>query len=503
MNDFAFSLAPGTRLENIEHNYFLVSKSPVRSLRINRSLYSILQKHQAGIPISEIAGGDSGIGEGRLLQIFLFLTYRGYYRLDRLADLKDYPGVSIIIPVRNPSHDLFECLESIAAVDYPADRLEVIVVEDGPPTCKLKSATGNTIIKETAVTMYRQMLPGIREFKYLRLKESRGPGTARNIGAGQATGVILAFLDSDCMADKNWLRECLPFFKADNIGAVGGFVDGYYTKGFLDRYERVSSSLNLGKRLLIEDNTDSALYVPTCNMLVKRRVFQDTGGFKDGMRIGEDVDFCWRMRKLGCTLLYVPLGKVAHKHRNQLLKMLQRRMAYGSSEAVLYHAHRDKKKRFILPIWSALSFLTLAAAILLTHPLPLVLIPLFLGLDLCWKIRAVKNISQGLTLRALLASTLRSHFSFHYYTSFHIVRYYLLLLMGLGFIFHTVWFFGLFLLLFTAAVDYTVKKPGLVFPVYLFYYLLEHLAYQAGVFWGCLKLRDFKSYLPVFSRRLS
>jgi cellulose synthase/poly-beta-1,6-N-acetylglucosamine synthase-like glycosyltransferase len=235
-------------------------------------------------------------------------------------------------------------------------------------------------------------------------------------------------------------------------------------------------------------------------MLVSRKAFNATGGFKDGMRLGEDVDFCWRMRNHGYSLLYVPAGRVAHKHRNQLFQMLRRRSSYGTSEASLYLSHRDKRKRFLIPIWAALSFLALVIAILLKNPYPLASIPLFLGIDFYQKSITLKRFKIRFPFRRIISSTLRSHFSFYYFTSFHLIRYYLILLLGFGFLFHPLFFFCVFALLLTSSVDYVVKKPNLLYPVFLFFYILEHLSYQVGVFWGSLKLKYFGSYIPVFSR---
>jgi hypothetical protein len=90
---------------------------------------------------------------------------------------------------------------------------------------------------------------------------------------------------------------------------------------------------------------------------------------------------------------------------------------------------------------------------------------------------------------------LRSYLASYYFAFFHLVRYYLILLCGLGFLLHSVWFFCGLAVLLTSSVDYCVKRPNLPYPVFLLFYILEHLAYQIGVFWGCLKLRYFRSYL--------
>ena len=219
--------------------------------------------------------------------------------------------VSVIIPVKDQPDEVFKCLQSLKRTHYPQDKLEILVIDDG----------SETIIAQVAES---------REVRVIRQEESKGPAACRNLGAANTRGKILAFLDADCVAGEDWLKEIIPFFRADAVGAVGGYIDGYYPKSLLDRYEAVSSSLNMGKRLQLEGDSDATLYVPTANMVVTREAFLKTGGFKESLRIGEDVDFCWRLRKKGYNLLYVPFGSVAHKHRGQLLPMLKRRDEYGN-----------------------------------------------------------------------------------------------------------------------------------------------------------------------------
>lgn len=481
MKGFGFLLADNTSLREDPDGYFLLSRLPLRMLRLNKPLFKLLSHLQDGGELSGFISQNQGLQEGHLLRVLLSLASRGYLKLDRIAEIEDYPGVSIIIPVRDRPEDLGECLQSIANLKYPKDRLEIIVVDDG----------SKSDISQAATTP---------DVSIIRQAESRGPAVCRNIGAEKADGDILAFLDADCMAGEDWLNEIVPFFRISTAGAVGGYVDGYYKESFLDRYEVVSSSLNMGKRLLLEGSTESSFYVPTANMLVSREAFAKTGGFEGGRRVGEDVDFCWRMRNFGYTLLYVPFGRVAHKHRNRLGSMLKRRSEYGTSEASLYHTHRDKKKKIVISIYAGLSFLAVALAILLMNPYPLIAVPLVFGFDMIRKSTALKKYKMVLPVRQIAYSTFRSYLSFFYFSFFHLVRYYLILILGLGFLLHSLWLFGGLAVLYTSIVDYHVKKPNLNYPVFLFFYLLEHLAYQVGVFWGCLKQRYFGSYIVSFKR---
>ena len=479
MEGFGFSLAENTYLREDPDGYFLLSRLPLRILRINKPLFRLLNHLQAGGELTEFVRQNRGPDEGHLLSILLSLTSRGYLKLERIGEIEDYPRVSIIIPVRDQPEDLTECLQSLANLNYPRDRLEILVVDDGSQSDISQVVTASDV-------------------RVIRMAESQGASACRNTGAKEAKGDILAFLDADCMAGENWLQEIIPFFKTVTVGAVGGYVDGYYKNSFLDRYEEVSSSLNMGKRLLLEGNTESSFYVPTANMLVTREAFMATGGFKIGLHVGEDVDFCWRMRNLGYTLLYAPFGRVAHKHRNHLGKMLGRRSEYGTSEASLYQTHRDKRKTFPISIYAGLSFLALTLSILLMNPYPLCLILLLFGLDLLRKSTTLKKFKMALPLGRIVYSTFRSYLSFLYFAFFHLVRYYLIVILGLGFLLNSLWIFGGLAILCTSMVDYSVKRPNLPYPVFLLYYVLEHLAYQIGVFWGCFKQKYFGSYIIAF-----
>jgi mycofactocin system glycosyltransferase len=479
MDGFGFSLAAGTSLREDPAGFSLVSRLPVRLLRVNRPLFLLLRHIHEGGELSDFVKKNPDLNEGRLLATLLSLVARGYLRLDRIAGIDDYPGISIVIPVRNQPGDLGECLVSLAEMDYPADRLEVIAVDDG----SRKEVAD--IITSSAV-------------KIIREEKSLGPATCRNIGAEASTGDILAFVDADCIAGENWLRETVPFFNAAGVGAVGGRVSGYYHRSFLDHYEAAVSSLNLGNRLLFEGRSASGFYVPTANLLVRRDVFAAVGGFREGMRVGEDVDFSWRLRGLGHTLLYAPFGEVAHKHRNRLDRMLNRRFFYGSSEAPLYRAHRAKRKSLRIPLLSGLSLLAITIAILLLNPYPLCALVPFFASDLWLRSARTKKYDIGTGFWQLIYAGIRSYLSFFYFAFFHLVRYYLILFIGFGFLWHPLWIFGGTALIYASIVDYALKRPALFYPFFLFYYILEHIVYQVGVFWGCLRSRYFGSYRLSF-----
>jgi mycofactocin system glycosyltransferase len=481
MKGLSFSLIESAFLKEDAGQYYLHCMVPLRVLRLNKSLFTLLQYIDNDGDLSDYLKRTPGIDAAKVTRSLLYLVSRGYLELESPAEIEEQPTVSIIIPVKDQPDDIVKCVRALKDLNYPRNKFEVIVVDDGS-----ENSVADTFSPQ--------------DVRVIRQERSLGPAASRNNGAAQARGRVFAFLDADCVAGESWLTELIPFFGADGVGAVGGYVEGYYQGKSLDRYEAVSSSLNMGKRLLLEGNSDSALYVPTANMLVTRTAFEKTGGFNEALFLGEDVDFCWRLRKLGYNLIYAPYGVIAHKHRNDLWPMLKRRFDYGTSEAFLYRTHRDKKKTFLVSLLAALSLLALVLSIVLLSPWPLIGIPVFFGIDLVRRSNMLDKLEMAYPLRELGLATFRNYLSFYYFAFFHLVRYYLIVFIGFGFLWHPLWILGALMLVYASVADYFVKKPHMKFHLFLFFYLLEHLFYQAGVFWGCLKQKYFRCYLLKFSR---
>src|SRR5215467_6472134 len=121
----------------------------------------------------------------------------------------ELPLVSIVVPTRARPEFLRNCLESLITLDYPNDRYEIIVVEDG-------SETGQEVAEEI-----RQRSAVV--VRYRRIPHS-GAATSRNVGLQLATGEIVAFIDDDGMAVPNWLRRHVQGLQEEGVAGVGGRV---------------------------------------------------------------------------------------------------------------------------------------------------------------------------------------------------------------------------------------------------------------------------------------
>jgi len=469
-----FRLASGVRIESTRDGDFLLAERPLRLVRLNAPLLALARRMAAEAiePQSE--------AESRVLETLVkkgFVTRLG----QGLTDLKSLPSVSVIIPVKDRADELRRCLSSLKQLRYPADRLEVLVVDDGSrdATPQVARELGATLLASGAV--------------------GGGPALARNRGAAAASGEIIAFIDSDCTADPDWLADLLPAFAEEQVVAVGGWVDGLYRDAALDRYEAVMSSLNLGRREMAGGAGGDTFYLPSCNLLLRRQAFKAAGGFNSEMQVGEDVDLTWRLRDTGGKILYLPRGTVYHAHRSRLWPFMKRRFEYGTSEGLLQRLHPVRGKRMLLPPMLGLILLCLLLTPLLASPLPLLPALGMLLTDGLRTRRKLHGAGLRLTLHRILAARLRALGSLGYYLGYHLLRYYLPPLLILGFCWPPLTAGLLVLLAGVGLVDYRVRRPQMSLPGFLCCYVLEQLAYACGAFWGCLRLGNFTSYRLRFS----
>ena len=470
----SYRVASGVELVEVRGGPALLTWTPLRLVRVNAPLANLLKGGGDLVPRSS--------GEARVMDALLERGYMAYEPNPGRPD-GGLPSVSVVIPVKDRAEELRRCLESLKRVRYPAEQLEILVVDDG----------SRDETREVARSMGASVIPSGGE--------GRGPAAARTRGASVARGEILAFLDSDCAASEEWLAELAVTFEDPDVAAVGGRVNGMHASSALDRYEAEMSSLCLGAQGRSGQHGKDTFYLPSCNLLVRRRDFVESGGFREELQVAEDVDLSWRLRDRGRRIVYTPAGSIVHEHRNRLGAFLRRRFQYGTSEGLLQILHPERRKRMVLPPALAASVLLLASSWLAASWLPAALGTALIVVDALrfWaKLRRqMLRVSPGRVLRARL----RTLASLVYYVSFHLVRYYgpALVLMGMA------WpRFGALaaaLALWSGAVDYRMRRPALGFPVFFGLYLAEHVAYGAGVFWGCLRRGTFRSYRPVVSAR--
>ena len=211
-------------------------------------------------------------------------------------------GLTIVIPHLNNPEGLDRCLSALTRQVGSLPGFEVIVVDNG-----------SAALPQAVCDKY--------EFARLIQEPTPGPGPARTTGAGQSGADLLAFIDSDCIAGPEWIATITDYFDANpKADVIGGDV----------RIARVDPSRPTsiecyegvyGYRMALYVARDH--YTATCNMAVRRAVFEKVGAFA-GIEIAEDVDWGRRATAIGMRIDYVPQMQIATPARGSFQELTRK-----------------------------------------------------------------------------------------------------------------------------------------------------------------------------------
>jgi len=224
-----------------------------------------------------------------------------------------WPAVSIIIPTQSFDARTKECLAGCEQLDYPD--YEIIIIPD-----ELSSETIDT---------------GRRRW----LAAAVLPGEKKNRGVSIARGEICAFIDSDAYPAPDWLKNGVRYLLSPENGAVGGPNltpphDNLSQKlcGLI-----LSSLLALGKFSLRYRKAKLyyPLELPSCNLLVKKKLFQELKGFNTRLLTAEDASLSFEITRQGYRLVYAPDVVVYHHRRPVFRKYFWQIFCYGRDKRAL------------------------------------------------------------------------------------------------------------------------------------------------------------------------
>jgi glycosyltransferase involved in cell wall biosynthesis len=191
---------------------------------------------------------------------------------------------SVIVPNRDAGATLSRTLEALAGQRFD-EEYEVVVVDDGSEDGSAEAA--------------ERFGPPVRLVRRPRL----GPGPARNAGAAEARGELLAFTDADCVPESGWLAAgAAALAEADLVQGAVEPPPGA-PRGPFDR------------TLWIDHET--GLY-ETANLFIRRDLFESLGGFEVwlepeiGKALAEDVWLGWRARRAGARTAFCERARVRH-----------------------------------------------------------------------------------------------------------------------------------------------------------------------------------------------
>ena len=253
-------------------------------------------------------------------------------------DPAGWPRVSVVIAARNAAATLPSCLASLRALDYPS--VEILLVDDG-------SSDATAEIAESA---------GVRV-----LQSAGGASAARNLGAREAAGDVLAFTDADCEVPPHWLRALVTPLRRPGIVSAGGpqvhvFANEDHASAAIRSFLACASVVAEYSRT--GGGEREVPHNASCNSVYDRAAFLAMNGFTEGLWPAEDVDLDRRLALAGHRCWFVPGAAVRHRRQAGLGWFGRMMRRYGRGQGVLV-----RRYGIFRPI-QALAFVALAGILL-------------------------------------------------------------------------------------------------------------------------------------------
>lgn len=218
--------------------------------------------------------------------------------------MHDLPSLSVIIPVYNDTERLGRCLDCIARQTYPARRMQVLVIDNGST-------------EDLAATVARH-LPSATLLHELR----PGSYAARNRGLVEAHGEILAFTDSDCLPEVDWLSTGVAELQQDpSLGLVAGRIVLFpYEANRPTGAELYDLQFGLAQKTTLERDH----YGLTANLFTRRTVVDQVGPFDPSLRSNGDREWGTRVWAAGYPMRYAESSVVRHPARRSLRELARK-----------------------------------------------------------------------------------------------------------------------------------------------------------------------------------
>lgn len=211
------------------------------------------------------------------------------------------PPVSVVIPTRNEGSNVVDTVAGV--LRNTASPMEVVVVDDGS--------------EDGSPELLRRLAGNDARFRLVEAG-GLGPARSRNRGAREARGRYLVFLDAHCFTPAGWLEPVLELLESSpEVGVAGPAIadtDNVRLRGCGGtwRDERLDMSWLTGAEAATE-----VPFQPAGCQVVRREVFEEVGGYDEGLRRwgSEDMEFCLRVWLFGHSIQVVPRATVYHHFR--------------------------------------------------------------------------------------------------------------------------------------------------------------------------------------------
>lgn len=212
---------------------------------------------------------------------FLLMTFGHKSKLKERKKAIKFPTISVLIPAYNEARNLPKALNSLINLDYPKNKLEVIVIDNG--------STDDTLKVAKRFKLNRCKLK-IRIFSL----PVRGKVKALNLGLKYAKGEIIGVLDADTIVSKSCLKRMIGYFN-EKVGAVTNHVKVVHSRGLLPSIQEIEYVFSAFSKKLISF-LDALYIVPGTLSLIRRDIIDNIGFSEDTVTEDMDIALCMLKR---------------------------------------------------------------------------------------------------------------------------------------------------------------------------------------------------------------
>lgn len=304
------------------HDRDLVSGgSPWRLLRLPSGSRAVAERWQRG---DVVQAGEERFARTLVNQGLLHPHFASPLNVD---------DIDVVMPV-------FEDASSLAALLDQLAGFHVTVVDDGSTNARQVA----TCVDKAGATL-------------LRHNNNQGPARARNTGAAAGSRELLWFLDADLVMDnaRDVAQRLHAAFGDPLVAVVAPRVRGAAGSSLREQFEERFSPLDMGDRSGLVVPGGFVGFVPSACLMVRRSAFGD--GFDSSLRVGEDVDFVWRLFDQGWLVRYDAGVNVTHHARSSWRGWWRQRQRYGASSGALASRHGARLAPLRSDPWTLLAWL--------------------------------------------------------------------------------------------------------------------------------------------------
>jgi cellulose synthase/poly-beta-1,6-N-acetylglucosamine synthase-like glycosyltransferase len=218
---------------------------------------------------------------GLFATFFYILNIRTHFKKKNLPSEAEDKSVSIIIPAYNEEKSIAKTIDSALALEYPSDKLEILVVDDGSKDNTLKIA--KTFQKNTRFP--------VRVFS----KANGGKGSALNFGIKRAKNEIIVSMDADSYVEVKTLKRMIALFYSEKVMAVTSSMVVSNPRSIWQRIQQAEYYLGIFLRKSF--SVVNAIHVtPGAFSAYRKKFFERYGGYEEG-NITEDLEIALRIQK--------------------------------------------------------------------------------------------------------------------------------------------------------------------------------------------------------------